>query len=147
MLLLANLPKHNIGFTTMNSNVKEQKGTMANTMDPQHHQIERSNAGHAVMKPLWCTNVLNAGENHVYDVWILIMCQQSYLKVKLNFILIISAMNMTSIYIQNSWLSILAIRLSLQQVHSRAITGIADVWAPLITNISFGICEPFKLML
>ena len=27
------------GFTTMNSNVKEQKGTMANTTDAQHHQM------------------------------------------------------------------------------------------------------------
>ena len=53
------------GFTTMNSNVKEQRGTMADATDAQHHQMLylqmqvtlqmfhlRPNAGHVVMKPL-----------------------------------------------------------------------------------------------
>ena len=52
------------GFTIMNSNVKEQKETMANTTDAQHHHhvvppnashvadVAPSNAGHVVVKLL-----------------------------------------------------------------------------------------------
>ena len=37
------------------------------------------------MKLLWCMNVLYARANHVYNMWILSICQQSYLKFRLNF--------------------------------------------------------------
>ena len=68
--------------------------------------------------------------------------QHSLASCNLLVILIISAMNTTSIYIRNAWFLTLAIN-CLFEWPTRAQwcnRGMTDVWAPFITNINFGTC-------